>query len=129
MINLSFNAEEQAQLQRLDIQAIILFGSQAQGLSHANSDFDIAVIGHYSKASCDAIYDLMSNKINRLIDSDIVFLQDTPLELQKHVATYGQPLYLVSSKVFADFRQQVMLSYADFAPLRAIFSAGTISRI
>lgn len=35
----------------------------------------------------------------------------------------------IKDNVFADFRQRTMLEYADFAPLRSIFSNATLSRI
>lgn len=120
---------EISRLDQLGIRAVILFGSQAQGIARPSSDFDIAVIGPYSKSAYDNLYDLMSQKINRLIDIDLVFLSNSPLELQKHVANYGQVLYQKDPNIFANFRQKLTLEYADFAPLRSIYSTATLARI
>lgn len=129
MVSFLFTPDEISRLNHLGITAVILFGSQAQNITRHDSDFDIAVIGPYSKPAYDTVYDMMSQKINRLVDIDIVFLANAPLELQKHVANYGRVLYQKNLNVFANFRQKVMTDYADFAPLRTIYSTATLARI
>ena len=126
---LYFSPSEQAQLSSLGIQAAILFGSHAVGNTHPQSDYDIAVIGPKSEVSYDTLYDLLSRKIQKLVNIDIVFLHTAPMDLRMHVARHGLPIYQPSPAVFADFKQQTMAKYADFAPLRAIFSNATLSRI
>lgn len=130
----TFIAEDKQLLIALSIEALILFGSRAQNTDSKLSDYDIGVLiqpgKKYShKRVYDAMYDLLSKKINQLVDIDIVFLHKAPLELQHHVAKYGIPLYQRTSYSFAKFRESVMLKYADFAPLRKIFQAATLARI
>ncbi len=132
--NSTFIAEDIQLLTAFSIEALILFGSQAQNTASKLSDYDIGVLiqpgKKYShKHVYDAMYDLLSEKINQLVDIDIVFLRDAPLELQHHVAKYGIPLYEQTVYSFARFRESVMLTYADFAPLRKIFQAATFARI
>ncbi len=110
------------------VRALVLFGSQAQGVARPESDFDVAVIGGQPRIY-DQLYDLLSKKINRLVNIDIVFLNQVTLELKSHVATYGQVLFEQNPKEFADFRQRVMVESSDFAPLRAIYSGATLARI
>lgn len=116
-------------MQTLDIQAVVLFGSQALGTARQMSDYDVFVIGPNTKQTYDALYDMLSNQIKTLTNIDIVFDADAPLELKHHVATSGQVLYQKNPSVFADFREKVMREYADFAPHRAIFSNATLSRV
>lgn len=93
-------AQEQQLLQNSGITGLILFGSQSQGAARPDSDFDFLVLG---------------KKINQLVDIDIVFSADAPMELKNHVVKYGQPIYQSASSVFADFKAQTMLESADFA--------------
>ena len=100
---------------------LILFGSQAQKIANPDSDVDILVFGPNTKSAYDTIYDLLSAKINRLTDIDIVFAQTAPMELLNHASQYGQVIFAQNSQDFARFRQHVMLTYSDFAPYRHIF--------
>lgn len=123
-----FSLAEKSLLAEAGVSALVLFGSRAQGLARLESDYDVAVIGGQPEIY-DQLYDLLSKKINRLVNIDIVFLSNAPLELKSHVAAYGRVLYEQSPKEFADFRQEVMIESSDFSPLRAIFSAATLARI
>lgn len=108
-------AQEQQLLQNSGITGLILFGSQSQGAARSDSDFDFLVLGKKSTGNYDLVYDLLAKKINQLVDIDIVFSADAPMELLNHVVKYGQPIYQSASSVFADFKAQTMLESADFA--------------
>ena len=129
---------ERSALESIGIEALILFGSRAQGLEGPLSDFDFGILlsdrkmrfsPQKRKNIYDALYDLLSAKINRLVDIDIVFLEDASMELQSHAAKYGIPLYERNPNSFARFRERVMDCYADFAPLREMFTHAILSRI
>ena len=133
-----FSENELYNLKKRSVDALILFGSRAQGLAGDKSDFDIGVIvndrGILSDAdkrikTYDFLYELLSLRIKRLTNIDIVFLDTAPAELQAHVMKYGQPIFEAKKNVFANFRERVMEQYADFAPLREIFHANILSRI
>lgn len=126
---MSFDEREKKIFQDLGVSAIILFGSRAQGVSRDASDYDIFVIGVNTRSVYDALYDMISEKINTLVDIDILFENSAPMELKHHVARFGSVLFEKDASVFADFRQRVMTEYADFAPLRALYSNATLSRI
>lgn len=126
---ITFTPKEKGKLKQLGVKALILFGSQAQQVATKDSDFDIGAIGKSGKNVYDELYDLLSTKINRLVDIDIVFLYEAPMELQSHVAEYGRVLYEDPPTTFANFREKVMIDYADFAPLRKIFQQATLARI
>lgn len=121
--------QEQQLLQNSGIDGLILFGSQAQKAARKDSDYDFLVLAKKSTENYDLLYDLLAKKINQLVDIDIVFSADAPLELLDHVVKYGQPIYQSASSVFADFKAQTMLELADFAPYRQMFNQATISRI
>ena len=126
---ISLSKQDKSDLKNLGIKALVLFGSQAQGVANEESDYDFFIIGPKSEKTYDFLYDILSEKINRLVDIDIVFEADTPMELKMHVCKYGKVLYENGNYVFADFKQKTMLDYSDFAPLRSVFSNATISRI
>lgn len=135
---LNFTENEKAEFKKRSIGALVLFGSQAQDVAGPSSDFDIAVLVGDKKSLFNPekretiynfLYDILSPKIGRLTNVDIVFLETAPAELRAHVMKYGQVLYQSEENVFADFRAMVMEQYADFAPLREIFHSGILSRI
>lgn len=134
-MKLQLNQKGKKIIERLDIEAVILFGSRAQGLAGTASDFDFGVLLAHSVSRerrtqiYDTLYDLLSSKIKELTNIDIVFLYDAPMELQSHVARYGIPLYERNIHSFARFRERVMNEYADFAPLREVFHKAILSRI
>lgn len=121
--------QEKINLEEMGIEALVLFGSQAQGLANEASDYDLFVIGNKSIEIYDYIYDLVSQKINKLVDIDIVFNEDATMELKNHVITYGRVLYQKSESIFPNFKQQVMINYQDFAPYRHMFQKATLARI
>ena len=135
MNKLYLTAEEKKILERLPIEALILFGSQAQGTAGKLSDYDFAVLPskhlfpEERKHLYDALYDLLSAKIRQLVNIDIVFLPDASMELQSGAARFGIPLYERSPHTFERFRERVMDIYADFAPLRRIFHNAILARI
>lgn len=116
-------------LSNLNISALILFGSQAQGLQNEQSDYDFFVIGKKDNITYDAILNLLSKKINKLVDIDIVFDSEATMELKNHVIQYGKVLYQKNESVFFNFKEQVMTIYQDFAPYRQLFQSATLARI
>lgn len=129
---------EQEKLTKLSVSALILFGSQAQGISFSQSDYDFGVLlkervflhdPKKRKQIYETLYDMLSDHIRKLVTIDIVFLQRASAELQAHVMKHGLPVFETDKNVFADFKEEVMIRYADFAPHRAIFHEGILSRI
>lgn len=133
-----FTKREKEVLKGLEVEALILFGSRALGLARTNSDYDFGVLlkdkrilrSHEQKIEkYNALYDLLSGAINQLVNIDIVFLEDAPAELQAHVIQHGIPVYEADSKAFLDFKEYVMLLYADFEPYKNLFHRAILSRI
>ena len=135
MDKLYLTAEEKKILEKLPIEALILFGSQAQGTAGKLNDYDFAVlpskhlVSDESKQLYDTLYDLLSEKIQQLVNIDIVFLPGASMELQSSAARFGIPLYERSPHTFERFRERVIIAYADFAPLHRMFQKEILSRI
>lgn len=132
MAEISFSEAEKNNLDRLGVEAVVLFGSRAQGVADSKSDYDIGVLtapGVYGSKIYDRLYDLLGGKIDGLVDIDIVFLAEAPMELQFHAAKYGRILFEKSAQKLAEFKERVMTDYADFAPYRQLFQQATLQRI
>src|SRR3990170_2015089 len=124
MNTFALTPEEKRALEKLPVAALILFGSQARGTAGNLSDYDFGVLptGHLSseerKEVYNALYDLLSAKIQRFVNIDIVFLPEASMELQVSAARFGIPLYQRTSHTFSQFRERAIDLFADFAPLR-----------
>lgn len=137
--------EEKSTLETLGVEAVVLFGSYAQGLEGPLSDVDVGVLVSDSRILKDrpqrnVLYDslyisilspLVGRTVKRLCNIDIVFLQDelVNLQLKYHVGNHGIPLYERRASAFADFKEYVMERYADFAPLRRMFNKAILARV
>jgi len=126
---MDFTKTDLKKLEKLEIDALILFGSQAQQISRDSSDYDFFVIGKKNKETYDELYDLLTDKINRLVNIDIVFNSSAPMELKYHIIKYGQILFQKNDRIFANFKQTVMTVYQDFAPYRELYQKTTLARI
>lgn len=126
---MELNVDEKRKLSELGVKALILFGSQSQGLTNSNSDYDFYVVGQKSDEVYEYLYELLSKKINRLVNIDIVFDEDSTMELKNHLITYGKVIYQQNENVFPNLKEQIMNNYQDFAPYRQMFQNATLARI
>lgn len=122
-------ATEIDKIAKLGIDTLVLFGSQAQNNANINSDYDFFVIGKKSNEIYDSLFEILSNRINKITDIDIVFDEESPMELKNHVIKYGEVLYQKSDNIFANFKAQTMTIYQDFAPYRQEFQNAILNRI
>ncbi|KKP44307.1 MAG: hypothetical protein UR35_C0009G0018 [Candidatus Woesebacteria bacterium GW2011_GWB1_33_22] len=111
---------EKSKLLELGVDALILFGSQAQKKANINSDYDFYVIGIKSTNTYNYLYEIFI---------DIVFDSDATMELKNHLITYGNVIYQKNEKIFPNFKEQVMANYQDFAHYRQTFQQATLDRI
>lgn len=135
MSSIKFTESEQTDLSHLGVLGVFLFGSHATGTARATSDYDFGLLVRPGvnlpdkKLIYTRLYDLLSHKIQSLVDIDIVFLAEAPLELRMHVVKYGAVIFTDDSRVVTHFMQHTMEQYADFAPLRNIFTNKTLGSI
>lgn len=134
-INFDFPKDK---LEELGVSAIYLFGSQAQGSARPLSDFDFGIIlkdpsvlQDYKKKKeiYNELYDVFSDQIKRVVNIDILFLQEAGLQYQYNATVKGELVYCDDLKVVADFKERAMENYADFAPLRHLFQRSILERI
>ena len=138
MSKFNFTKQELSNFKELGVSSVILFGSRALGLAAPNSDYDFGILLNKrgllemqkrKGEMLDALRDIFSSHILRLVDIDVVFLQSAPGELQAHAVKHAQVLYEEKNGAFLNFKAKVMQEYADFSPLRKIFHQGILSRI
>jgi predicted nucleotidyltransferase len=100
-----------------------LFGSEALGRAHRESDVDVAVLldrdryPHQLDRS-GARVDLSSGLIEATHrnEVDVVILNDLPPLFARHIVTQGVPLYLHDVETDAAFALQTLLRAADLEP-------------
>lgn len=145
MEHIALTAEEQKILVSLGVEVLVLFGSYAQGLAGPLSDIDVGVLVRdicilkdrvrrnalYDALYFDVLSPLAGRVVKHLCNIDIVFLQDelVNLQLKYHVSSHGVSLYERDSSAFADFKEDIMERYADYAPVRRMFNEAILARI
>lgn len=118
-----------------NVLAVYLFGSTVRGNKGKLSDVDIGVVfenpsqllanPEKSLRTYNDLFDLfapLARKIAKNADKmDLVFLQRTPLSLQKEVVTEGKLLYAKNINKVLDYKEKTVLRYMDIQPLRDQF--------
>ena len=105
-----------------DVLAAYLFGSLAKGISHAQSDIDVAVIfepsvppSEYFKREAAVTLALMLLLHTDAVD--IVSLNEAPLLLAFQVLKYKRLLYSADEFRRAEFEVRIIGMYYDFKPM------------
>lgn len=116
-------------LKKYGIKAAYLFGSQADGKTHANSDIDIAV--RFSKKLPLKQFLLLENDLTRLLGkpADVVNLDEAPLPLQFRVFRARALLYAKNPKEEVLLRAQSLSIYHDYQYGYRRFQAFEMNRI
>lgn len=116
-------------LTALQVQALYLFGSRAQGLEGPLSDYDFGVLmpreGHKRGGKLyDALYDIIAPLCPRTLENDIidiVFVRDAPLELRFHIIRYGKMLFDANPRERGRFEDITTMLYCDYRPILDMF--------
>ena len=117
--------EDQSILEKLGVEAVVLFGSHATDTASKESDFDFGILlnedGRRKRQQnyheyYTSVYDVIAARVGDLNGLDVVFLDRAPLELRRHVAMHGKTLMERKAGQTADFNTQTILLYADFEP-------------
>ena len=127
------------ELKNLGIAGVYLFGSQSENVAVGKlSDFDVAVLFKNPENSFGdtseiygKLYDIFSTffDLSDFKNIDIVFLQNTSLQLRYHIITTGKILYNGDTEAILDHKEKTMMEYADFAPARNLFNRAILERI
>jgi uncharacterized protein len=109
-----------------NILAVYLFGSYIRGNKGKLSDIDIGIIfenptflnnAKKSLKTYEELFDIFTLFLKNTDKLDLVFLQQTPLSLQKEVITEGLLVYANSVKEVLDFKEKVLIKFSDLNPL------------
>ncbi len=111
-----------------------LFGSQAAGLTHAESDVDVAVLLNESLTADERFAARLTligelSRIFRTDNVDVVILNDAPPLLAYEVLRGGVLLYSADERVRVEFQVHTLRSYEDTEPLRCILAEALADRI
>lgn len=126
------------ELQHLGVDAVYLFGSQAEGVAGASSDIDIGIVLKNPiprQKPITALYNALFHVLHDCFDMsnfrtmDIVFLQRASLELQFDVVQHGKVLFESSPDVRMNFEERVVALYRDFKPILKQFNHAVLERI
>jgi predicted nucleotidyltransferase len=105
------------------VVSVYLFGSQAAGRAHRESDVDVAVLLRWdvyptSRERFEARLRLITDFATALgrHDVDLVVLNDAPPLLGRHVVTTGRRLLCTDSEADHAYVRDVQLRAADLEP-------------
>lgn len=138
MEEITLTNQDKLSLQNLAVDAVVLFGSRATGDAGINSDYDFGVLlgkKGYTKRRENyhqyytAVYDIFAERFGDLKGLDIVFLDQAPLEMRRHILYHGKALMETSAGQLADYNAQSILLYADFEPYRRMMNKAVLDRI
>lgn len=97
-----------------NLNFVVLFGSQASGATHKESDVDIGI---YPENGCsDALLEQKFAALFKTSSVDIVNLKTAGPLLQKEIALKGKLLYAKDEKSFPLFQMYAVRAYYDFLP-------------
>lgn len=110
-----------------NVLAVITFGSSVRGNTGKLSDVDIGIVFENPEAVLkkaetrlelyEKLFDVFASLVKNTDKLDLVFLQRTPLTLQKEAVLEGKLLYCQNPKQFLDYKENILNKYLDIKPL------------
>ena len=116
--------------EKYHLSLVLLFGSQATGKTHPQSDVDVAYFAQNPLSLAEEsklIIDLM--QVFGTHDVDIVSLQNAPPLLRYEIARFGKAIYERTSGLFTSFFIHAMRQYEEVRPLFQLRSSYLDKRI
>jgi predicted nucleotidyltransferase len=117
--------KDKADMKKLGVGVVYLFGSKAIGRDSPLSDVDIGVVLKTgppidTRSLYHQLYSIFSEQYpaSRV---DIVFLQNAPLALQFSAVKTGKVLFEEEPRFTADYEKSVVDQYLDFRPVLDLF--------
>ncbi|NMB25328.1 MAG: nucleotidyltransferase domain-containing protein [Firmicutes bacterium] len=106
-----------------DIIALILYGSYGTRYQTELSDIDLAVLPHCHQWPSSRLLDVMATLvgIGKTNDINVINLRQVPITLQMRVLDTGEKLFVRDPIALADFTEQTIRGYCDFAPFLKAF--------
>lgn len=116
-LNMFSESEQIAKLaNKFNLDLIILFGSQARGTTHAQSDTDIAVRANH-KLSIDERIDIALAFDQFYKDVEIADIKSASPLLLAAITKDSKLLFEAQPDLFHDFKLYALNSYFDFKPV------------
>lgn len=132
----NLTSADKAQLKKLGVILVYVFGSQVEGFATPLSDLDIGVVfkdpKKYEDNTLEAyqvLYRLFSKLFPHVPEVDVVFLQFASIALQAKAALQGQSLYMANPTTHFNYRQEIMRRHADLQPYMERHYAAILNRI
>lgn len=114
------NLKEKIVLEKIchqfELRFLVLFGSQATGNIHSESDLDIAIYPENGFERDEAELERALVKLFSHPEIDLINLKKAGPLLQKEVALNGKVLYAKDEDSFLAFQSYAMRAYYDFSP-------------
>jgi predicted nucleotidyltransferase len=99
-----------------EIQAVYLFGSQAEGRSNSESDLDLAVLSSSSELQNKKL-DLLSDLSEvGFCNVDLIFLDTADMVLKYEVIRLNRLIYHTSNFKKGEYYSLILRQYFDFYP-------------
>jgi predicted nucleotidyltransferase len=116
------------------VQLAYLFGSQATGYTHAESDVDIAVLLAASLTAEErfTVRLTLIGALSHLFGTDhvdVVVLNEASPLLAYEVLRHGVLLYCPDDHTRVDFQVRALRAYEDTAPLRTLLAEAMVERL
>ena len=124
-------AHIKAELKKIGVSVVYLFGSRAIGRTSRLSDVDIGVVlkdpMEDTRSSYKILYELFS-AIYPSSSLDIVFLHKASLALQYFAIKDGKIIFEEDPRFTADYENRVINQYLDFRPVLDMFDRVAMKR-
>lgn len=116
-------ARRLAEIRRTGVVSAYLFGSQARGSSHRESDIDVGVLLRWDvhptpRGRFEVRLDLIG-RLGRALggrEVDVVVLNDAPPPLASRIVTEGRRVFCADAEAEHAFVRDVQLRAADLVP-------------
>jgi predicted nucleotidyltransferase len=116
------------------VQLAYLFGSQATGYTHADSDVDIAVLLNDGLTADERFAERLAligalSQVLRTDTVDVVILNEASPLLAYEALHHGVLLYCAEENTRVEFQVRTLHAYEDTAPLRHLLAAAMAERV
>ena len=135
MGKIMFSKKEIREFQKIGLEIVYLFGSEAQKRTQPMSDIDIGLVFTQPEKIKDKtnvfkdLYKLFSRIFPIDKEIDVVFLQSVPLSVQISAIQTGEVLYQKTRAKRYAYEEYTLKQYLDFQPHLERFNQAILSRV
>ena len=120
-----------AELRKMGVSVVYLFGSRATGRESHTSDVDIGVVLKEPIEDTRSLYKILYELLSSIYPysrPDIVFLHKASLALQYFAIKDGKVIFEEDPRFRADYENRVINQYLDFRPILDMFDRASMKR-